>query len=337
MKASELIRKLQDITDHYKTLYVMGCIGAPLTGTNVTRYCANHSYNQQASRMAMIKATANQNPPVYGFDCVCLIKSVLWGWSGDTSKTYGGAVYASNGVPDIGADQMITKCTDVSTDFKTIIPGEAVWMSGHIGVYIGNGKVIECSPAFKNCVQITVCLNIGTIAGMNGRKWTKHGKLLYITYDTEKNTPAAVSKPSSTFAVGDVVQFTGNKHYASADSATGPECKPGPAKITAISNGDQHPYHLIHEKGGGSMVYGWVDVVDMQPISGNIGTSTALKMGVGVRVQYDGPLYGDSYGNGKGKTVSGTYTVKRYCPGRTCGVQINELGWVPESDCKIIN
>ena len=104
MKASEFIEKLQDIVDHYKTLYVMGCFGAPLTGGNVSRYCTNHSYNKQAARTAMIKAAANKNPPVYGFDCVCLIKGVLWGWCGDASKTYGGASYASGGVPDIGAD-----------------------------------------------------------------------------------------------------------------------------------------------------------------------------------------------------------------------------------------
>ena len=67
---------------------------------------------------------------------------------------------------------MITKCTGVSTNFAGILPGEAVWLSGHIGVYVGGGKVIECTPAFKNCVQVTACLNIGKIAGMNGREWT---------------------------------------------------------------------------------------------------------------------------------------------------------------------
>lgn len=330
MKASEFIKRLQNIVGNYKTLYVMGCIGAPLTGSNVARYCTNHPYNEQASRMAMIKAAGNQNPPVYGFDCVCLIKSVLWGWCGDASKTYGGASYASSGVPDIGADQMIGKCAEVSTDFRSIIPGEAVWMPGHIGVYIGGGKVIECSPAFKNCVQVTACLNIGTISGINGRKWTKHGKLPYLTYDTKNAVP--VSKPSAAFAVGDIVKFTGNQHYASANSATGPECTPGTAKITAVSKGDKHPYHLIREPDSVSTVYGWVDAADIQTIA-----ERNPGMKVGVRVQYSGPLYRDSYGNGKGKTVSGTYTVKRYAPGRKCGVQIDELGWVPESDCQILN
>lgn len=275
MKASEFIKKLQDIVDHYKTIYVMGCFGAPLTGGNVSRYCTNHSYNKQAARTAMIKAAANKNPPVYGFDCVCLIKGVLWGWCGDASKTYGGASYASGGVPDIGADTMITKCSGLSTDFSRIVPGEAVWLKGHIGVYIGGGKVIECSPAFKNCVQVTACLNIGAISGLNGRRWTKHGKLPYITYDTAETAtggagtttkPGGASNTSGglAFSVGDVVQFTGNAHYTNANAASGKACKPGKAKVTMISKGAKHPYHLVKESGGGSTVYGWVNAADVQ-------------------------------------------------------------------------
>lgn len=272
MKASVLIQKLQDIVRNFATLYVMGCFGAPLTGGNVTRYCQNHQYNKQAARTAMIKAVANKTPPVYGFDCVNLIKGILWGWIGDASKTYGGAVYKANGVPDTSADGMIRLCKEVSTDFSKILPGEAVWLSGHIGVYIGGGVVIECSPAFKNCVQETACLNIGPIAGMNGRKWTKHGKIPYVTYDVaaEKpaGTPAASGGAASTSTaaapvVGAVVAFTGSVHYASASTTSGKPCKPGTAKVTKIAKGAKHPYHLIRESGGGSTVYGWVDAADV--------------------------------------------------------------------------
>lgn len=344
MKASEFINKLQNIVDNYKTLYVMGCFGAPLTGANVSRYCTNHRYNKQATRTAMIRAAADKNPPVYGFDCVCLIKGVLWGWSGNAAKPYGGAAYASNGVPDLGADTMITKCSGVSADFGGIVPGEAVWLPGHIGVYIGDGKVIECSPAFKNCVQVTACLNIGAISGMNGRKWTKHGKLPYIAYDTAggaQNGAGSATKPSGTtttpaalaFAVGDVVRFTGNTHYTNAAAASGAACKPGTAKVTALAKGAKHPYHLIKQPGGGSTVYGWVNAADVQAVGNG---TTAPKMRVGAKVKYSGPLYRDSNGGGQGKTVNGTYTVKYYYPGRKCGVHIDGLGWVPESSCTVI-
>ena len=102
-------------------------------------------------------------------DCSGLIKGVLWGYP-DNGK------YASNGVPDINANTIISKCKNVSTDFSKIKKGEFVWMSGHCGIYIGNGQVIESSPAWENGVQITK---------LSQRKWKKHGFLPWIDYDED--------------------------------------------------------------------------------------------------------------------------------------------------------
>lgn len=179
----ELAAAALDVAKNYKTLYVMGCFGAPLTGANVERYCENHSYNKQANRRAMIEARANKTPPYFGFDCVCLIKGLLWGWNGNAAKTYGGAAYACNGVPDIDANQMIRVCNDVSTDFSKIQPGEAVWMQDHIGIYVGDGLAVECTPSWGNGVQITAC-NCG-IKNRHRRNWTKHGKLPFVEYSVE--------------------------------------------------------------------------------------------------------------------------------------------------------
>lgn len=201
MKARALVDKAVDIAKNHKTLYVMGCFGAPLTGGNVTRYCSNHTYNKAADRTAMIKAAANQSPPVYGFDCVCLIKGILWGWSGNPSATYGGAKYASNGVQDIGADQTIKVCTGVTTDFSSITLGEAVWCSGHIGIYIGDGLAVECTPRWENKVQITAVANMGAKPGYNARTWTKHGKLPWVDYSDEVSTAPAV-KVTGTVSTG---------------------------------------------------------------------------------------------------------------------------------------
>ena len=111
---------------------------------------------------------------------------MLWGWSGDLNKTYGGASYASNDVPDIGADQMIKKCENVSTNFNTIKKGEAVWMKGHIGVYIGDGKVIECTPKWSVApgVKISYLENLGFSGGYS-RTWTKHGFIPWVDYTEE--------------------------------------------------------------------------------------------------------------------------------------------------------
>lgn len=177
--AKELAAACEDVARNYKTLYVYGCFGAPMTAANKARYCADP---KNESRIALIQAASADT---FGFDCVCLIKGLLWGWNGDASKIYGGASYISNGVPDINADQMIQVCRDVSTDFSTVLVGEAVWMSGHIGVYIGNGLAVECTPKWDNRVQISAVGNIGAKAGCHSRKWTKHGKIPYVTYETE--------------------------------------------------------------------------------------------------------------------------------------------------------
>lgn len=191
MKASEFIKKLEDVEKNYKTLYVMGCFGAPMTAANKKRYCSNHSYNMSTARTKMIQAATADT---FGFDCVNLIKGILWGWNGNENKTYGGASYNTKGVPDVSADGMIKLCTDVTTDFSKIEPGEAVWCKGHIGVYIGNGLAIECTPAWKNKVQITAVKNIGTKSGYNARTWTKHGKLPYIEYDIVENKKDIAAK-----------------------------------------------------------------------------------------------------------------------------------------------
>lgn len=184
--AAQLVAACKDAAAH-KTLYIMGCFGAPMTAANKKRYTANHTYNKRAERTKKINAASEDT---FGFDCVCLIKGLLWGWSADKSKTYGGASYACNSVPDIDADQMIKVCKDVTTDFSKIIPGEVVWMEGHIGVYIGDGLAVECTHRWEDCVQITALHNIGTKTGYNGRKWTKHGKLPYVSYADSVEDPA---------------------------------------------------------------------------------------------------------------------------------------------------
>lgn len=181
----ELATACLNVANNYKTLYVMGCFGAPMNKANQDRYIAHHEYNRRAARTKMIQAASADT---FGFDCVCMIKGLLWGWDGDTSHVYGGAKYGSNGVPDIGADQIINVCKDVSTDFSKMQPGELLWMKGHVGIYVGDGNCVECTPGWKNCVQVTAVKNIKS---GNGHNWTKHGKLPYVSYDEQ-----AESKPS---------------------------------------------------------------------------------------------------------------------------------------------
>lgn len=182
IKVRAFVDKLIDIAQNHKTLYVLGCFGAPLVKNerfdNVSRYKTNYAYNMDPIRSKMIDEAANQDPPVYGFDCVCLGKGLYWGWNGDPNHQYGGAIYATNGLNDIDEGQMIESCRTIGTDMSRIPLGAAVWLPGHIGYYIGDGKVVECTPRWKNGVQIT---------NLSARKWRKWGLLPWVDYEEEKS------------------------------------------------------------------------------------------------------------------------------------------------------
>ena len=192
MKVQDLINKVRDIAINYKTLYVYGCFGSPLNDSNKYRYTHNYAYNEQPERANKIW---NASWDTFGFDCVNLIKGVLWGWCGDPNLTYGGAEYGTNGVPDTNANGMFWDyCYEQSDDFSNIIPGEFVWMEGHIGVYIGDGYVVECSPIWNDGVMITYLGKWGSKDGYASREWSSHGKSKFIDY-TQEPTPEPTPQP----------------------------------------------------------------------------------------------------------------------------------------------
>lgn len=99
-------------------------------------------------------------------DCSGLIKGTLWGYP--KNGKYG------NIYPDVNANNIINNyCYEISSDFSKIEKGEFVWLNGHIGVYIGNGMVCECSPKWENGIQLTK---------LSDRNWKKHGKSKWLDY-----------------------------------------------------------------------------------------------------------------------------------------------------------
>lgn len=183
MTVEEFIAKLR-LALNSKTLYVLGGWGAPLTAENKERYINKNSYNRR--RKAMIEKVSSDT---FAFDCVNLGKGILWGWNANPNKSNGGAVYGSNGVPDTNETGMYTNyCYDKSTNFKNVEVGEFLWMKGHCGYYIGNGLAIECSPKWKNGVQITAVGNMGKVDGYNTRTWKAHGKWKFLDYTAKRIT-----------------------------------------------------------------------------------------------------------------------------------------------------
>lgn len=182
MTNKEFVQKAIDAAKN-KTIYANGMFGS-LIEENIIAQKARQLPNwYTSSRQANLRKLIGKD--YFGFDCVCFVKGLLWGWCGDASKTYGGAKYESNGVPDIGEGEMLNVCSDVSEDFKNIAVGEYLWTFGHCGIYVGDGLAVECTPAWDNGVQITAVKNLGEKAGYNSRTWERHGKLPYITYMTE--------------------------------------------------------------------------------------------------------------------------------------------------------
>ena len=101
-------------------------------------------------------------------DCIGLIKG--YGWL----NTQTGAIeYGTNGMPDIGADTMFENAAEKGTiDTLPEIPGLALWHSGHIGIYIGGGKVIHAANTHAGVI----------ISDVSGSGFTHWLKIPYITY-----------------------------------------------------------------------------------------------------------------------------------------------------------
>lgn len=74
-------------------------------------------------------------------DCVGLIKGYLW-LNPETKRIE----YGRGGHADVGADGMFEKAKEKGTiSSMPKIQGIAVWQKGHIGIYVGDGKVIEAA------------------------------------------------------------------------------------------------------------------------------------------------------------------------------------------------
>lgn len=106
------------------------------------------------------------------------------------------------------------------------------------------------------------------------------GQKIKIPGSSTASTNSSTAAASTSYKVGDVVQFSGSKHYTSATATSGSTAKPGPAKITQISKGAKHPYHVVHTDST-SNVYGWVDAADIgaaaSSSSGGTVTHTVVK------------------------------------------------------------
>ena len=110
-------------------------------------------------------------------DCIGLIKGYSW-YDPET----GNINYGSNGMPDVGADQIYAQATEkgiMSTMPET--PGLILHANGHVGIYIGNGYAIEAMGTKYGVVKTAVA----------SRNWTGWCKNPYIAYLEEMENEEA--------------------------------------------------------------------------------------------------------------------------------------------------
>ena len=116
-------------------------------------------------------------------DCIGFIKGYSW-----FDPSTGNILYASNGMPDINANDMYNNATEKgSIDTIPEIPGLAVWHEGHIGIYIGGGQVIEAKGTRHGVVQTQ----------LTDSSWTHWLKIPYINYAEPVVEPTEPSSPST--------------------------------------------------------------------------------------------------------------------------------------------
>ena len=99
-------------------------------------------------------------------DCVGLIKGYLWSDSANSKPVY-------NSSQDVSANGMLLKCKERGRIYTLPeIPGILVFMPGHVGIYIGGGKVIEARGFNYGVVETDI----------NSRPWENWGKCPWIKY-----------------------------------------------------------------------------------------------------------------------------------------------------------
>lgn len=145
-------------------------------------------------------------------DCIGVSKGYAWtnggqgvvsaiGNDGSISSKYG-----SNNCPDKGANSMFAYAKDKGMPWGVIgtmpeIVGLAVTYSGHVGYYVGNGRVIEFKGFKYGCVETK----------LSAGKWAHWYMLPFINYgEADTNEPAQGDTPGG-YALGSRLLKRGSK------------------------------------------------------------------------------------------------------------------------------
>ena len=199
--------------------YWYGCVGYKCSETLYEKKKKQYPTHYTSNRTDQYKKDIAANRACV--DCIGLLKSYMWTkdpyafLESDKTATTIQNVYKANNMPDASANSYFNTAKKEGMAWGTIdtipeIIGLAVTFNGHIGYYIGNGKVVEArgfnygvvttnlkSRPWKNWYKIP-CLNYGEVSKTTlGSRTLKKGmkgddvkelqqKLIQLKYDLGK-------------------------------------------------------------------------------------------------------------------------------------------------------
>ena len=161
------------------------------SASDLVLWCKEQKNKANAYRLGGIGRYENG---VRIFDCVGLIKCFMWH---DYSEK--NASYYNKEVPDKNETGFFNEATEKGPiDAIPEIPGLMVYQPGHIGVYLGNGQVIEATAAFDKKIVITYFKGSHPDTNYKRTTWTHWFKMPYLKYD-------AVAKKSNEEIANEVI------------------------------------------------------------------------------------------------------------------------------------
>lgn len=167
--------------------YWFGTCGYKATSNLLSRKSNQYPSHYGSSRSNQYKADINAKTVVA--DCIGGAKGYAWTGGGQAMLDAIGndnAVankYGSNGCPDKGAGGMFTYTKSKGRAWGSIdtlpeVIGLALYKSGHVGYYVGNGYAVEWKGFAYGCVKTKVA----------GRGWTHWYELPFINYNEDSDT-----------------------------------------------------------------------------------------------------------------------------------------------------
>ena len=155
MKPNDILKKARTLADS-KTFYVRGCDGIAMNQAAKLKYSSNDLFNIKRTKQIF-----NLSEDTLGFDEFSFFNYV----TGYECKNFG---------------DVLSKCHDISKNFDTIVPGEAVFMGDRFGIFAGGKNVIAISPAG---IGFTI---------LDG--WVSHARINGVDYEEKKDDSKEVER-----------------------------------------------------------------------------------------------------------------------------------------------